>query len=156
MQAAESSDKKRYAEEKWWHRLLRILLMYLPALFVFVFLCLLTWDGARYYTYSYSFESSYAKADGDESNCNIYESSESIGCGELGTPKQFMDKWLSVRGFEKNKRGELMNDAYQQAKKEGFSDFVMAKAVIEEGKTKYKRLTQRDYVMLASGIGWTR
>src|SRR6185503_473833 len=92
---------KKYASENWWHRLLRVLLMYFPTVAIFGFLALLGWENARYYTYSYSFEKDYSKKEGVESPCSVLEYSKWVSCGGLQNPDVFMTNWLAVRGFDK-------------------------------------------------------
>lgn len=103
----------------------------------------------------YTFEKDYAQREGIPSSCTVYEYIKSVSCGDLLTPEDFIDKWTSIRGMEKNKHGKLINDAYRELRTKGYSDYDLAKDIIEGDKIQYKMQAHYDYQRLASGFGWS-
>jgi hypothetical protein len=154
-EASKVARMPEYVLEQWWHRLCRVMLMYFPALIAFGFVNFFSLDSAKYNKFFYSFEKDYAQREGIEVPCSVFESTKSLGCGELKTPEKFMSTWTAIRGMENNKKGEVMKDAYRELRARGYTDYDLAKDIIERNEIQYKVQLNYNYRQLASSFGWS-
>src|SRR5690348_8692068 len=97
----QDTDKaENYVEEKWWHRLLRVL-MYASTCLALAFAGFLLLDSSDNYTYSYTYsiEPDYESADGDENTCSYleYSSSRSVHCGAFTTVSGLMGLYKDMK-----------------------------------------------------------
>lgn len=87
-------------ENKWWHRLV-VVLIYGSTIAVFLFLLMLALQEIlnkdfkwKLYEYTYSFEKGYNTAKGKEEKCNIRKNEDTVyvSCGDIKTKTELLNK----------------------------------------------------------------
>ncbi len=84
--------------ERWWHRLLRVLIYVSTFLVLSCSGLFLSFDPANYtHSYSYSFENDFKTFQGEEDTCLSYRQDELLSCGELRTPAELLARLTNAR-----------------------------------------------------------
>ncbi len=144
-----------YVTEKWWHRLLRVLVYGSTCVVFGIAGLILMYDSANYtYSYVYSFEPNYKQTEGEEKTCYYYEGIGSIQCGALYTLGNLAKQM-------KSSAGELTGDINDTPPKdlslrEALQELDAEQQLINDlkaEKIRYRRTTHIEAGTLVKSVG---
>ena len=174
MSEKNNPQMKEYVSEKWWHRLLKVVI-YISTIIVLFLSAAILYDSFKVvsYTYSYSFEEGYDKFKGKEYDCKTYSYLKYISCGK-GTISasdfnqlfllslQIELKRYKGKNQKKYKLVKKIIALYKKKKQLMESDHKFSEYIIINKKVKRKEQRHINYknsislvgVSLAIGAGW--
>lgn len=146
-----------YVPERWWHRLLRVLIYGSTCVVFGIAGLIFMYDSANYsYSYAYSFEPNYKQAEGEEKICYYYEETDSIHCGGLNTLRDLTNQIKAIAG-------EVPEDISaarpkESSLREALREIDAAQQIIndlKDEKIRYRRISHLETGTLAKSIGIT-
>ena len=155
---AADSGRQDWAPERWWHRLLRVLI-YVSTFLLLVVSGAIVADRAEYFTYAYSFEPEYSTVSGigSEETCRVSDS-DYLSCGD--SAEQLIERYLKAKGtlpaakrWPKYKTVSALIDEFRKnVTKDSYTVRFIVEEVEEHGVT-YKTVRRWRQKKLLRGAG---
>lgn len=133
-------------EEKWWHRLFKVLLV-LTWLFLTLIAAYLAWESSRKHQYGYSWEPGYSSK-GVESKCWTISYPETISsiayCGEFTKASDIVDSMVSANFITRPEQIPSPRNEY--------SDARVVESIEKKRELKYSSYVKTDRSALLIGL----